>query len=182
MSQDNYILKDVAGYEGLYAITNDGRVWSYPKEWVSSRVKLSHNGKWLKVSFNPLGYPQVHLTKNGKRDNYSIHRLVALTHIPNPLSLPEVNHIDGNKLNNNIDNLEWCTSSYNIKHAIRNGLRSVARGEMQKNHKLTDDMVKEIRRLYKGQNITQGVLARKYGVSRRLIGFVVNYQIWQHVA
>lgn len=69
------------------------------------------------------GYVRVRLQKNGERHNYALHRLVAETFIPNPNQYPEVNHIDGNKLNNHVSNLEWCTRSQNMKHVWATGLR-----------------------------------------------------------
>lgn len=100
-------MKDIKDYEGLYAITEDGRVWSYRSK------------KFLKPSVAS-GYLQVNLYNNGKRTFYRIHRLVALAYLPNPDNLPEVNHRDENKQNNAVSNLEWCDHSYNINYGTRN--------------------------------------------------------------
>ena len=102
--------EDIRGYEGLYQISKDGDVFSL----------VSHKLKSFEISIT--GYKRVCLFKNGKGKHYSIHRLVAETFIDNPNNEPMVNHKDGNKLNNNIDNLEWCDLSYNIKHAYDNNL------------------------------------------------------------
>ena len=91
------VFKPIQGYEGLYYVTEDGRVYS------------SIQNKWLKICINPQGYPMVNLQSNKKH----IHRLVAETFIPNPDNLPVVNHKDENKLNSSVDNLEWCTYKYN---------------------------------------------------------------------
>ena len=93
-------MKDIKNYEGLYAVTEDGRVWSY------------RNNKWLKP-LDSRGYVHVQLSKNGNRVNYLVHRLVAEAYLPNPNNLPHVNHKDEKKLNNSVDNLEWCTEAYN---------------------------------------------------------------------
>lgn len=108
------IWKDVAGYEGRYKVSNKGR------------VKSLISGKILKNQSDKYGYQYVKLS-NGKRGSYkhmSIHRLVALAFIPNPENKPEVNHKDGNKRNNYVDNLEWVTPKENVEHAYRNNLRN----------------------------------------------------------
>jgi hypothetical protein len=106
-------MKDIVGYEGLYAVTEDGMVWAYPN-------KL-HKGKFLKSSLKK-GYPFVCLCKKGSKTvQKTIHRLVAETYIPNPNSFTQVNHIDSNKENNNVANLEWCTPSQNKQHSWDSG-------------------------------------------------------------
>ncbi len=82
----------------------------------------NRKGKLLKPSIDKYGYKKVVLTKNGKRKTYTVHRLVAMAFIPNPYSKKTVNHIDGNKLNNCVDNLEWATSKEQKEHAIKHGL------------------------------------------------------------
>lgn len=100
-------MKDIVGYEGEYAITRDGRVWSYKRK------------KFLKPGL-VRGYYQVVLCKDGKRKRYYIHRLVAQTFIPNPDNLSQVNHKDENKQNNCVENLEWCDAKYNANYGTRN--------------------------------------------------------------
>lgn len=95
-----------------YVITTEGKVISYKKY---------KEGKELCPDIRR-GYYVISLVVNGKKISKSVHRLVAETFIPNPLGLPQVNHIDGNKLNNNIHNLEWCTRSENMLHAHKHGL------------------------------------------------------------
>ena len=99
--------RPVVGYEGLYEVSNTGFVRRVSDLMV---FKLSD----LK------GYCIVRLRKDGKGKSYLVHRLVAQAFIPNPLNLPQVNHIDENKKNNNIDNLEWCTAKYNANYGTRN--------------------------------------------------------------
>lgn len=97
--------KDVVGYEGLYLVNNEGVIKNY-------------RGRILKDGYNGYGrtqYKKVTLTKDGERKDLLIHRLVAEAFIPNPNNLPVVNHKDGNRLNNTIENLEWCTQQYNIR-------------------------------------------------------------------
>ena len=99
-------LKDIKDYEGEYAITRDGRVWSYK------------SNKFLKPKLVG-GYHQVNLYKDKKRKNYFIHRLVAEAFIPNPKGLPQVNHKDEDKSNNCVENLEWCDAKYNANYGTR---------------------------------------------------------------
>ena len=81
------------------------------------------SGKWLSICDNGRGYKQVFVCVKNKRHMRYVHRLVAECYIPNPNSLPEVNHLDGNKANNSVDNLEWCTRRDNAIHAIQTGLK-----------------------------------------------------------
>lgn len=110
------IWKDIPNYEGLYMVSNLGRVKSLPKN--------NHKEIILKNKITKDGYYETALSKNNKQKWIRTHRLVAQAFIPNPDNKPQVNHIDGNKLNNNVDNLEWCTNQENINHAIRTGLEN----------------------------------------------------------
>lgn len=112
------IWKDIEGYEGLYQISNFGRVKSFPR--LGARLK-EHI---LKVTNNN-GYMRLSLAKNKTRKYFYIHVLVAKAFIPNPNKYPEVNHIDENKSNNHVDNLEWCNKSYNANYGNRNKLISL---------------------------------------------------------
>ena len=117
-------MKDIDGYEGRYAVTKDGRIWSHPKPCSSK------NGKWMKQRLNtnrsariiPRSCYSVGLYKDSKRKSFLVHRLVAQAYILNLEDKPDINHKDGNPLNNNVENLEWCTKSENMQHAIKNGL------------------------------------------------------------
>jgi NUMOD4 motif len=94
-------MKDIPGFEGLYQITDDGKVWSLPKQWTSGfNGNFSHDGQWITPQKHSGGYLQVVLTRDARSRMHYVHRLVAQTYIPNPLDLPEVNHKDGNKKNN----------------------------------------------------------------------------------
>ena len=119
------IWKWIDGYENMYQVSNLGRVRSVDR-YVYCEVspnKLQHiYGKVLKQGTNHKGYQIVYLSKDGKQKTITVHRLVALTFIENPLNLPQVNHIDGDKTNNNVSNLEWCDNSYNQIHAHKTGL------------------------------------------------------------
>jgi hypothetical protein len=98
------------------------------KYFVSDKgdVLNKRNGITRKASVTKWGYARVSFYINGKVRNYPVHRLVASAFLPNPDNLPVVNHIDGNKLNNCVDNLEWCTYAHNVRHAVRTGLHVTA--------------------------------------------------------
>ncbi len=101
------MMKDIKGYEGLYAITADGQVWSYRSQ------------RYLTPSPNANGYLRVNLYKDKKPKNKFIHRLVAAAYIPNPNNLPEINHISEDKTDNKVENLEWCDRIYNLNYGTR---------------------------------------------------------------
>lgn len=130
-------MKDIKGFEGRYSITKDGKVWSMPRR--------GRTGKYLKQRVIN-GYKVVHLSiakTNGK--HRKVHRLVAEAFVPNPQNKAQVNHKDGNKLNNSVANLEWCTPKENVQHAIRKGIKPSLAGENNIKVKLTKEKVKMIR-------------------------------------
>lgn len=115
MLENKEIWKDCKGYDGRYQISNLGRVWSV----VSQR--------YLDGTKDRDGYLQVFLTaRNGKSKKEFIHRLVALVFLPNPEGLPQVNHIDENKQNNSVENLQWVSIKANANHGTRNNRISKA--------------------------------------------------------
>jgi len=117
------VWKPIAGFEGLYEVSNLGQVKSL------ERLRITKGGgitkvceRILKQTLNKFGYCKVTLTKAGKHHFFVAHRLVAMAFIPNPEIKPEINHKDGNKQNNCVDNLEWCTPTENKRHAYATGL------------------------------------------------------------
>lgn len=111
---------EIAGYEGLYLVSDEGEVVALPKV-VKTHYRTAHRkAKPIKIHLrgkNGLMYAFASLSKDGKTKAYSVHRLVAQAFIPNPDNLPEVNHKDENPLNNRVENLEWCTRQYNIDYS-----------------------------------------------------------------
>lgn len=110
------VWKDIFGYEGLYQVSTLGRVKSLGN-------RSNHRNEIILKPAVVQGYLKVNLYKNSKGKIWSIHRLVALTFLKNSNNKPEVNHIDGNKKNNCLDNLEWNTKNENQKHCVATGLR-----------------------------------------------------------
>ena len=105
------IWKDIEGYENLYQVSNLGRVKS---------LNYNHTGKEkIMKAKKDKGYLRVQLYKDGKPKFYSVHRLVATSFLPNPNNLSQVNHIDEDKSNNIVDNLEWCSAKYNSNYGTR---------------------------------------------------------------
>ena len=109
------IWKDIKGYEGLYQISNLGRVKSFPR--AGTRTKKE---RILKTRFSYNGYERISLSKEDIDKAYFIHRLVAQAFISNPYNYKEINHKDENSRNNKVSNLEWCDRSYNINYKNRN--------------------------------------------------------------
>lgn len=113
------------------------------------------------------GYLKIRLSIGGIKRTYKIHRLVAMAFIPNPEDLPQVNHKDGDKLNNKVENLEWCTNQYNQQHAYDNDLNYK---KIPGNISLTREQAKEIREKYSRGHTSHRKLAKEYGVSKTTIG------------
>lgn len=159
----------VKGYNGNYLISKQGDVYSV------------RNNKLIKP-FVSAAYKQVELNLNGKATKHLIHRLVAQAYIPNPNNFPCVNHKDGNKLNNDVSNLEWCNYSNNMRHASNTGLLHT-KGSNNPASKLTEEDVKYIRSVYKKGDKEFGLcsLGRKFGVDHKTIWCVVNEVTWRDV-
>lgn len=105
------IWKDINGYEGLYQVSDTGLIRANQRKGTSGGIRKLHLNK---------GYPVIILHKNGKKKTFQVHRIVALAFINNPECKPEINHIDENKSNNCIENLQWVTSKENANWGTRN--------------------------------------------------------------
>lgn len=159
---NNEIWKDVVGYEGLYLVSNTGRVISCSKKW-----------RELFASPSKTGYLTCGLGKLGKTTLISVHRIVAKAFIPNVRDCREVNHKDGNKSNNDISNLEWVTRQENMTHAKNMGLLKGGRSKITKNQAVN------IR-----QKLNNGhcphVLAKKYRLTYNSIVNIRSFVTWRH--
>jgi hypothetical protein len=150
------IWKPICGYEGIYEVSNCGNVRSIDRiDFAGRRLK----GKLFSTNAKE-GYITVRLSKNGNIKTFKIHQLVAEAFVPNPENKPCVNHKDGNKQNNHVENLEWCTHSENNIHAFKTGLSTPKR-------KLDDESIKLI--LDSKGKVSCNVLAKIHGVSFQMI-------------
>lgn len=163
--------KDIPNYEGRYQVSNFGRI----KSFVGKE-------KILKQRTTKKGYKKVGLCKNKKQKQHRIHRLVAITFLPNNLNLPEVNHIDGDKANNNLSNLEWCSPSHNMKHSFKTGLRKACSGENHGRAKLTEKQVREIKKLALAGIMTQKEIGNAYNISSVSVNHIKLDRTWKHTA
>lgn len=161
------VWKDIRGFEGAYVISNTGKVLSIPRRGTKHRIPTLRS-----LSLNHDGYVKVRLIYNGRDETCRVHRLVAEAFIPNPENKETVNHIDGNKQNNNVENLEWADRREQMLHAYKNNLKL----PVHTNRKLTDEQAEAIRKEYKRQSKEYGTvaLAKKYGVSNSAIGMIVR--------
>lgn len=165
-------LKELGGFEGIYGIDKRGNVYSLPRNnGYGSRLKLKIRKPKL-----VRGYLQIALSKGGKNIWRHVHRLVAETFIPNPNKLRQVNHINGIKTDNRVENLEWCSQSHNQTHARKLGLQG---GERSNTAKLTVAKVREIRASYPKLNSRQ--LSEKYGIGQSTICKILKKEYWKWV-
>lgn len=154
-----------------FRATKDGRI-------------IGKRGKPLVGHIDRCGYKEVLLSENGKTKNYLAHRLILSTFIPVVgMEKYDVNHKNGNKLDNRLENLEWCTRSENVKHAYDTGLEQKRCGEEHHAHKLTKEMVKYIRKVYIKRDHKYGAagLADMFGVDRTTIHDIVNQKTWRGI-
>lgn len=164
--------KTIPNFE-KYEISNDGKIRSYQKDW---------NGKILKQKTDKDGYKEIGLYKNGEKYYFRVHRLVLSVY--NPIeneSEFEVNHKNGIKDDNRIENLEWCTPLENTRHAIKLGNRDPRKGEDNGMSKLTKNEVLEIVKLNKDTDMTHKEISNNYNVGRSTITRVLNGVLWSEV-
>jgi hypothetical protein len=168
------IWKPIEKLSGYFEISNTGRLRSINRsiEYSDGRI-YNYIGKEYYPAYNR-GYCIQCLNLNGKQYQVKFHRLVAEAFIPNPLNLPEINHKDGNKENNNDWNLEWSTRGNNLLHAYKNKLKIPVKGEKCGVHKLTEIQVNEIRK----SSESGKKLCIKYNVSDQTIYDVRNRKTW----
>lgn len=154
-------MKYVNRYNNKYSITEEGKIWS------------NSTNQFLKTKINKLGYEEIRLGLGRKnKGTHTIHRLVAETYLPNPNNYREVNHKNGIKTDNRLENLEWTTRSENMKHAIRTGLKVLKRDLEHPAAKLSLEQIKQIVPKIDGRYGTLSRIAREYGVSVSLLSLI----------
>lgn len=164
------IWKDVIGYEGLYQVSNLGRVKSFKFK----------NERLLGGTINHNGYRVVNLTKNGITKHKFVHRLVANAFIDNPQGKPFVNHIDSNPLNNMVSNLEWCTQSENVHHAMLKGRLVSPLGEANGKSKLSSNDVLQIREAWDTLH-NYSAVGRLFSVNAGTVWAIIKGKTWRGV-
>ena len=167
--------KPIKEYEGLYEVSSRGRVKRLGRIVTDS---LGRERLIKEIMLTPqvnikTGYVYIHIGKREQRRLVSLHRLVAKAFIPKEEGKPYVNHIDGDKENNNVENLEWVTAQENTQHAYEKGLLKNY-GEGNGASVLTDEQAKRIRVLYRQKSYTQDELAELYGVSQGTVSYIVR--------
>lgn len=157
--------REVIGYPN-YIVSESGAVMSKKRQCLIAQ------------NIGRGGYYHVNLWRNNQMICQSVHRIVAMAFLENPHNKPQVNHIDGTRLNNHVSNLEWATAAENNMHAARVLKRPFANGEAHGMSTLTAVQVEEIRTKYASGNYFHRDLAVEYGVCRPTIGNIINRKTW----
>lgn len=166
------MFKDVVGYENYFQVNENGEVYS------------KRTGKILVQGTSKTGYKVISSKiggRNGKHICLRIHRLVAEVFIPNLENKPFVNHIDGNKTNNSVLNLEWCTGSENVQHAYDTNLLISIKGKDRYNSVLTEDDVRKIRELYVPKKFGKRKIAALLNLPVNAVQGVCSGKTWTHI-
>lgn len=184
------IWKDIENYEGLYQVSNLGEIKSLERPYINQyglcgmkkeKILTKKIVCFDKKKKEKSGYYAVNLSNNDRGKWKRLHIIVAKAFIPNPHNKPQVNHINGNKLDNRAENLEWVTHKENCIHAWRTGLHKNEEERIKKikesnikTKKITDDIIKNVYSEYKEKKISMHKLAKKYNISVQSVSNIIN--------
>jgi len=164
-------MREIKGYDGKYLVDESGSVYS-------TKYNNTDEIQVLKPRVNDRGRLYVNLCRDGKSKSCKIHRIVAETYLEGYEEGLEVNHKDGNKLNNHFSNLEWASRVENLEHGVENGL--FQRGEDRPTSKFKESDVKEMRRLF-DNGVSVANLANSYKCSKNTMYRILKRELWKHI-
>lgn len=172
--------RPITDYEGLYAVSNLGRVMnSRPVSHSPAPLgSQRRGGRIMSPHPDKDGYLKIHLCKDGKAKVLSVHRIVLIAFLGAHPEGYVCNHIDGNPGNNRLDNLEWCTQKANIHHAMQRGTHP--KGESNGHAALADAQVRKIRQLV-ASGASKTVIARQFGVHYKTVWKIIHRRTWKHI-
>ena len=182
----NEIWKDIPNFEGHYQASTMGRLRSLNRS-VNKKVGdeifiSSRTGRVFRLRYKKnRRYLSIRLSKDGNTKGYPIHRIIAITFIPNPENKPQVNHINGIKSDNRVENLSWMTSSENINHAISSGLNKSVVGENHGSCIFKNEEVLKIRELYATGKYSYNDIGRMFNSNKCRIFEIVKRKTWRHI-
>lgn len=173
------IWMSLSGYEGLYEVSTFGNVKALAKD-VIDKNGVHHNKKEKILKPCPWGGYLMVVLHGNKNKTITVHRLVATAFIPNPENKPQINHKDGNKLNNHISNLEWVTHQENMQHAFTTKLNRGRIGTENAKAKITEKEVIEIRKLSDEGKIGKEIAA-VFNLNTSTVNRIISRKYWKHV-
>jgi hypothetical protein len=173
------IWKDIKGYEGLYQVSNLSRIKSLSRKQKNRYTYFFTKEMIVNPHLSYQGYLMFDLRRDNKRKCVYLHRIVALHFIPVVENKPTINHKNGIKTDNRIQNLEWCTQKENVHHACKNNLMNPVKGSNHYRTSLKEEDVIKIRE--ESKDHSQKYLSIKYKVSRDTIKFILSRRTWKHI-
>ena len=178
------IWKDVEGFEDFYKVSSFGNVQSKDRSVITKTGKVMFfKGKKLFLSLNGSGYNTVciKIRSLGISKSMTVHKLVATAFLTKKSTDTEINHIDGVKTNNSVENLEWCNHTHNIRHAFKTGLFTPKSAFIYPNSQLNKEQILEIRELFKTSDKKLTEIAKMYNVSREIISKLKNGRTYNNL-